>query len=68
MVPISAYEKPYKAQPGRVHPQINMNAPVRDQVNALDVKTYFNLLCASMKNNPPVEEDAQIVAQMAKSG
>jgi hypothetical protein len=68
MVPISAYEKPYAAPPGRVHPQINMTVPVRNQVNALDVRTYFNILCASMKNNPPVVADAEIVAQMAQVG
>jgi hypothetical protein len=45
-----------------------MKAGIRDQVDALDVNTYFNYLARLMKTNPPAAEDAPIVAQMAKIG
>ena len=68
LVPLSAYGKPYTPLPGKVDPSIDMKTPVRDQVNAFDIAAYFNLLAALMKDNPPAEADAPIVAKMAKLG
>jgi len=68
MVPISQYGKPYEPPAGKVDPHIRMNQSVRQQVNSMDAVRYFNLMCAAMKNNPPTEADAQIVAQMAQVG
>jgi hypothetical protein len=45
-----------------------MKTPVREQINALDVSAYFNLMSQLMRNNPPVAEDAPIVARIAKIG
>ena len=45
-----------------------MKTPVRDQVNALDAAAYFNLMARMKKENPPVAEDAPMVARMAKIG
>jgi hypothetical protein len=68
LVPLSAYGKPYSPPPGTVDPSVDMKTPVRDQVNALDVAAYFNLMAQLMKDNPPTAEDAPIVARIAKIG
>jgi hypothetical protein len=68
LVPLSAYGKPYTPPLGKVDPSIDMKTPVRDQVNNMDVNTYFNTLTTLMKDNPPTPDDAPIVARMAKIG
>ena len=68
LVPLSAYGESYTPPPGRVDPGIDMQTPVREQVNALDAAAYFKLLAALMKNNPPAKEDAPMVAKLAKIG
>src|SRR6204780_779719 len=68
LVPLSSYGKPYTPPPGPVDPSIDMKTAVRDQVNALDVGAYFNLMAQLMKENPPTPEDAPVVARMAKLG
>ena len=45
-----------------------MKTPVRDQVNALTAEAYFRLLATLMKDNPPAEADAPMVAKLAKLG
>jgi hypothetical protein len=45
-----------------------MKTAVRDQVDALDVNTYFNYLAQLLKTNPPSADDAPMVARMAKIG
>jgi len=67
-VPLSSYGKPYTPPPGKVDPNINMKAAVREQVNTLDIATYFNLLATLMSDNPPAAADAPIIAKMAKLG
>jgi hypothetical protein len=68
IVPLSSYGKPYTPPPGNVDPSIDMKAPVRAQVNALDIAAYFSLMAQLMKNNPPAAEDAPMVARIAKIG
>ena len=68
LVPLSSYSKPYTPPAGTVDPNIDMKTPPREQVNALDVAAYFNLMAQLMKDNPPVAEDAPIVARIAKIG
>jgi hypothetical protein len=68
LVPLSSYGKPYTPPPGTVDPSIDTKTAVRDQVNALDVAAYFNLMAQLMKDNPPTAEDAPIVARIAKLG
>lgn len=68
VVPLSSYGKPYTPQAGKVDPGIDMKTPVRNQVNAMDTAEYFNLVASLMKDNPPAEEDAPIVTQMARLG
>jgi hypothetical protein len=45
-----------------------MKTAVRDQVDAMDVNAFFTYLAKLMKTNPPVAEDAPMVASMAKIG
>jgi hypothetical protein len=68
IVPLSSYGKPYKPEPSKVDPAIDMKKEVRDQVNALESTTYFKLLAELMKANPPAAADAPIVAKLAKIG
>jgi hypothetical protein len=68
LVPLSAYGKRYTPPAGTVDKSIDMDRPVRDQVNKLDAGAYFKLLASLMKDNPATPEDAPIVAQMAKIG
>jgi hypothetical protein len=65
-VPLSAYGKPYKPAPGTVDPSIDMKTAIRDQVNAMDAASYFKLFAQLLKTNPPVAEDAPMVATLAK--
>ncbi len=68
LVPLSAYGKDYTPPKGKVDSKIDMKTPVRDQVNGMTAAAYFTLLAELMKNNPPVEADAPMVARMAKVG
>jgi hypothetical protein len=68
LVPLSAYGKPYKPPAGEVDPAIDMTTPARDQVDHMDAASYFALLAMLMKDNPPAEADAPMVAEMARIG
>jgi len=67
-VPLSSYGKPYTAAAGTVDPGIDMKTSIRDQVNAMDAASYFKLFAQLLKANPPVAEDAPMVAKLAKIG
>jgi hypothetical protein len=68
LVPLSAYGKPYTPPAGKVDSSIDMETAVRDQVNALNTDTYFNMLATLLKANPPAPADAPMVAQLAQLG
>src|SRR4029077_19281545 len=55
LVPLSSYGKPYTPPPGKVDSSIDMKTPVREQVNKLDVVSYFQMLAKLMKENPPAK-------------
>jgi hypothetical protein len=68
LVPLSSFGKTYFPPPGLIDRKIDMKKAPRDEVNALGVQAYFDLLSKLMKDNPPTKEDAPIVASMAKIG
>ncbi len=68
LTPLSAYAKEYTPPKGKVDPNVDMKTPVRDQVNALNAKDYFNRLAMLLENNPPTKEDAPMLEKMAKLG
>ena len=68
VLPLSAYGKRSKPQAGKVDPAIDMQTPVREQVNRLSAADYFNLLAALMRDNPPARADAPILTNMARLG
>jgi hypothetical protein len=68
LVPLSSYGKPYTPPAGTVDPSIDMKTAVREQVNALSVDDYFNLLAELMVNNPPAAADQPMIKKMAKIG
>jgi len=68
LVPLSAYGKPYMPPPGKVDPSIDMKTPTREQVERMDTMSFFRLLAELMKQNPPYEADAPILARLARIG
>lgn len=68
LVPLSSHGKPYTPPPGVVDTDFDMRTSVRDQVNNLDIHTYFNYLARLMKANPPKPQDGVMVDRMAKIG
>jgi len=68
LTPLSEYGKQYTPPPGKVDPNVDMKTAVREQVHAMDAAAYFGLLAELMKDNPPAEADAPMVATLAKIG
>jgi hypothetical protein len=68
VVPLSSYGRPYTRLAGTVDPNIDMKTAVREQVNALSVSDYFNLLAVLLKGNPPAAADAPMIRKMARLG
>lgn len=68
LIPLSEWGKRYSPPKGKFDPDVDMQTPVRDQVNAMDAVTYFKKLAALMKDNPPTPDDAPILTKMAKIG
>lgn len=68
LTPLSSYGKPYAPPAGVVDQSIDMKKPVREQVNELNAEEFFNLLATLLKDNPPSEADAPMVAKLAKLG
>jgi hypothetical protein len=68
LVPLSSYGRPYTPPPGNVDPTFDMKTPLRDQVNALSINAYFNLLTRLLRDNPPAAADAPVVAKLARLG
>ena len=68
LTPLSAWGRPYTPLSGVVNPVWDTKDPVRDQVDLMAGATYFRLLAALMKTNPPAAADAPMVATMAKIG
>jgi hypothetical protein len=68
LVPLSSYGKPYTPPEGKADSKIDMKTPVRDQVNNMDIVSYFSLLAHLMKDNPPAKADGPMVTKLAKLG
>ncbi len=68
LVPLSAYGKPYTPPPGNVDASIDMTTPVRDQVDRMDVVTYFGAMAEALKKNPPAPADGPVLARIARVG
>ena len=68
LVPLSAYGQPYNPPLGRVDPDVDMRTGVREQVNRMDAGAFFALLADLMKDNPPAEADAPMLARLAEIG
>ena len=68
LVPLSQYGKPYTPPPASVDPAVDMKTLPREQVNAMSVNDYFSYLAELMKTNPPLPQDAPMIARMASIG
>lgn len=67
-VPLSSYGQAYTAPAGIVDPNIDMTTGVRDMVNAMPLEEFFSYMAELLKENPPKDEDAELVARMAEIG
>ena len=68
LVPLSSYGKQYSPKPAEVDASLDVKTPIAAQVPALSVNDYFNYLAKLLKTNPPAEQDAPMIARMAKIG
>ena len=68
LLPLGASPRRYAPPPGRRDASLDVTAPVRDQVHALDAVAYFRLLATLLKANPPAPGDAAILAALAHIG
>ncbi len=68
LVPLSQYGKPYTPPPTSVDPALDTKTLPREQVNAMSVHDYFKYVAELMKTNPPLPQDAPMIAQMASIG
>ncbi len=68
LTPLSYYNKPYKAPKGTINPSIDMQTPVREQVDKMDGPEFFKKFTELMINNPPGSLDKEIVEKMKKIG
>ncbi|MCX6922440.1 MAG: DUF1254 domain-containing protein, partial [Verrucomicrobia bacterium] len=65
-VPLSSYGKAYTPKPGQVDPAIDMEGSARQQVNSMDISTFFNRLALLMKDNPPAQGDGKIIKKIER--
>jgi len=68
LVPLSAYGKPYTPSKGKVDPTIDMKTPTSELVNQMEAASYFRMLAALLKDNPPTKADGPMVEKLAKIG
>jgi hypothetical protein len=68
LVPLRAYGKPYTPPRANVDGSIDMETPVREQVDRMSTATYFGVMAEAMKKNPPAPEDGPILARIARIG
>jgi len=66
--PLSTYGKPYSAPRALVDGSIDMQTPVRRQVDEMKIGKYFKLLAALLQENPPAVEDAPLLERIKKIG
>ena len=68
LVPLAQWGKPYDPPAGAADPAVDMQTPVRDQVNALPAAAFFRLLARLLRDNPALPQDAPMLAKMAQIG
>lgn len=68
LVPLGQYGRQYTPPPSRIDAGVDMKTPPVNQVNALSVNDFFSYLAQLMKANPPLSQDAPIIARMASIG
>ncbi len=68
LIPLSAYGKPYTPTPAKVDAGLDMKTGTREKVLAMGIEDYFTYLADLMKTNPPLPQDASILARLAQIG
>jgi hypothetical protein len=67
-VPLSSYGKKYTPPASVVDRMIDMKTPTREQVDHMDGASFFTLFASLLRTNPPLPDDAAMLAQLAKIG
>ena len=65
VVPLSSYRQAVSPPPATVDPTLNMKTGTREQVQEIDIESYFRYLAALLKTNPPLPKDGPIRADGA---
>jgi DNA sulfur modification protein DndE len=68
LTPLSSYGKPYTPPEGIVDATIDMETPVREQVNNMSGIMFFTRFAELLKNNAPDRLDAPMIKKLAKLG
>lgn len=68
IMPLSAWPGPYVAPNGVVDNSIDMQTTPAEQVMALPVQKFFQILCDMLPNNPPASYDSEMINNLAKVG
>lgn len=68
LMPLSAWPGPYTPSDGVFDDSIDMTTAPVDQVAALPVEKYFQMLSDLMVDNPPASYDTAMVEQLAQIG
>ena len=68
LTPLSAYGSTFVPASGVRNPIIDMRTPAREQVNNLKLSEFFEVLAPLLKDNPPAEDDAKMVAKLEALG
>lgn len=68
LTPLSAYGKAYTPPAGIVDPSIDMETPVRDQVNNMNSIMYFTRFAELLKTNSPDQLDRAMVSKLNNLG
>lgn len=66
LTPLKYYKQKYTAPQGHYDPSIDMQTPIRKQVDSLNSIDFFNRLSILMKENPPYPADQSIMERLAK--
>jgi hypothetical protein len=68
LIPLSQYDKPHTPPAANVNTGLDMETLPREQVNKLSINDYFKYVAEVMKINPPLPQDAPMIAQMVSVG
>jgi len=68
LVPLSSFDKRYKAPQGKVDPNIDTKTPPVEQLKKMSTQAFFTRMAMLLKSNPPPVSEAPILEKLKKIG